>query len=224
MHGAKHWHWTPDSDPLEVILGAVLVQNTSWANAELALCRLRDAGALSLGVLRELPGQRLEELLRPSGQYRQKARKVRAFVELAERAGGIDSLLRLPREALRSALLGTWGIGPETADCIVLYAAGQPSFVVDAYTVRIASRLGGGPGELAPYEEWQAYFVEALPLDTALWAEYHALLVIHGRDLCRKRAPRCGECGFAGRCSFAATVRQSPRVGPLSPFARGGHA
>jgi endonuclease III related protein len=151
--------------------------------------------------------EELEALVRPSGQYRQKARKLRAFVDLLEARGGLEGVLSLPAEELRKALLGTWGIGEETADCMVVYAAKSPAFVVDAYTKRLFGRLGLGPGEEAGYGAWQRYFVEGVsaeegvPADAVeFWGRYHALIVLHSKYVCLKRSPRCEGCGLRGLC------------------------
>lgn len=203
MHAWRKWHWWPDGDPFEVAVGAILVQNTAWTNVERALERLRAAGALSPEAMSSLSQEGLEELVRPSGQYRTKARKLRAFLGLVESAGTLEALLSLDGTALRERLLATWGIGPETADAIVLYAARRPAFVIDAYTQRLFGRLGLGPGEGAAYDCWQSYFTSALARDRDLWARYHALIVLHCKHLCRKRRPRCGDCALRTECTFA---------------------
>lgn len=149
MHAWRGWHWWPDPDPFEVCVGAILVQNTMWTNVERALERLRAAGALDPQVMAALSEAELEELVRPSGQYRQKARKLRAFLGLAESEGGLGALFSLDAPVLRGRLLATWGIGPETADCIVCYAARMPALAIDAYTMRLFGRLGLGPVQRA---------------------------------------------------------------------------
>ena len=213
IHAWRGWHWWPDADPFEVVVGSILVQNTSWTNVERALERLRAAKALDPPVMAALSDEKLEELVRPSGQYRQKARKLRAFLATAERHGGFEALMALPAEKLRAECLATWGIGPETADCIVAYAARQPAFVMDAYTARLFSRLGLGPGESAGYDAWQRFLVGGIRdsrftiHDSAalrdLYCRYHALIVMHCKHTCRKRAPKCGECSLAVRCPAA---------------------
>lgn len=210
MHAWRGWHWWPDADPFEVIVGAILVQNTSWTNVERALDRLRPAGALAPGVMAQLSDAELEELIRPSGQYRQKAKKLRAFLRLADEHGGLDALLALPPLELRRVLLATWGIGEETADAVVVYASRQPAFVIDAYTKRIFSRLGLGPGPTAPYGEWQRYFISEVPEDRDVWARYHALIVMHAKHLCRKLRPVCGECSLALHCSVGSNHSAAP--------------
>jgi endonuclease-3 related protein len=202
MHARRGWHWWPDADPFEVIVGSILVQNTAWTNVERALDRLRAADALHPDAMRALDDAELEELVRPSGQYRQKTKKLRALLALVDAHGSLDNLLALEAGALRSTLLDTWGIGEETADCIVVYASRQPAFVMDAYTRRIFSRLGLGPGENAPYGAWQQYFVSHVAEDRDTWARYHALIVMHAKHLCRKQRPLCGECVLAPGCGW----------------------
>lgn len=210
MHGAERWHWTPETDPFEVAVGAILVQHTNWTNAERAVDRLRDAGVLEPVRVAELPDEAIEELIRSSGQYRTKARKLRAFLDLIARHGLLEALLARPLEALRAELLATWGIGEESADAIALYAAGQPAVIVDAYTRRLFSRLGLGPPPDDSYAAWQAYLAAELPGDAPALARFHALVVLHVKRLCLARRPRCGDCDLAPRCAFA-------QASPLPP-------
>ncbi|MDE2670083.1 MAG: hypothetical protein OXI51_10560 [Chloroflexota bacterium] len=210
MHGAEHWHWTAETDPFEVAVGAILVQHTNWTNAERAIDRLRDAGVLDPVRLEELPDEAIEELVRPSGQYRTKARKLRAFLDLVARHGSPEALLALPSDVLRAELLATWGIGEETADAIALYAAGRPAVVVDAYTRRLFSRLGLGPPPDDSYAAWQAYLAAELPGDAPALARFHALAVLHAKRLCLARRPRCGGCDLAPRCTFASDAPLPP--------------
>jgi endonuclease-3 related protein len=212
MHTWRGWHWWPDVEPFEVVVGAILVQNTSWTNVERALARLGAAEALDPAVMSGLDDGELEELVRPSGQYRQKAKKLRAFLELVRRHGSIGRLLALPPEDLRAELLATWGIGKETADCVLLYAALQPRFIVDAYLIRLYSRLDIGPVESSDYDTWQAFFESTLPIDRDFWAKYRALIVLHCKHLCRKRAPKCGECLLAPGCGFATARAFKPDI------------
>lgn len=201
MHAWRGWHWWPDVDPFEAAVGAILVQNTQWTNVELALAQLRAADALTPGAMAALGSEELEALVRSSGQYRQKAKKLLAFLDLIQAHGSFEALLALPAPELRALLLATWGIGEETADAIVVYCAKKPAFVIDAYTQRLFGRLRVGPVESARYGDWQRFFVGALPENRDLWARYHSLIVMHCKHLCLKRAPRCGECGLSGRCS-----------------------
>lgn len=194
--------WWPGDGPIETIVGAVLTQNTAWTNAKRALERLKEAGAMSPAALRALPESELAELVRSSGSFNVKARKLKAVAEWL--AGYGDDPARLAEreaKALRREALGVYGVGPETADVIVLYAAGLPSFVIDAYTIRVLERLGIEP-ERRSYEGYQALFEERLPPDAALYNEFHALLDVHASATCRKRAPRCGECPLRALCAY----------------------
>lgn len=187
--------WWPARTPFEVIVGAILTQGVSWKNVESAINALRRAGLLDPRRMRRAPLPRLTRLIRPTGYYNQKARKLRAFLTFLEREHGGDlrSLLRQPASALRSQLLGIPGIGPETADSIVLYASGKPSFVVDAYTRRVFARhtlIAGGE----PYDDLRARLQSSLPRRARIYNEYHALLVRVGKEHCRRRAPLCSGC------------------------------
>jgi len=197
-YGPQRW-WPGDSE-FEIIAGAILTQSASWSNVERALANLKAAGLLSPKGIEALSESELAELIRPSGYYNAKARKLKAFVELLdERAvGDLERLLGLPAAELRALLLATHGIGPETADAMLLYAAGRPLFVIDTYTRRIFSRLGVAP-QVDSYEGWQRLFGEALAPDAQMFNEYHALIVRHGKEVCRKR-PLCSSCPLAARC------------------------
>jgi endonuclease-3 related protein len=193
-------HWWPGDSPFEVIVGAILTQQTAWANVEKALANLLAANVLSPDGVRATSEGELEPLIRPSGFYRGKARKLKAFVALLDdRFGGdLDSLLAAPGDELRAALLATHGIGPETADSILLYAAGRPYFVIDAYTRRIFSRLGITPAD-ETYGAWQRLLTRELPPDAALFNEYHALIVEHAKRTCRT-VPLCEACVLLDVC------------------------
>lgn len=202
-------HWWPGESAFEVVVGAILTQSAAWTNVEKALANLKAAGVLSPEGLHGLDEGEIARLIRPSGYFNAKARKLKAFVEVlyARFEGNLEQLLALPLDELRAALLATHGIGPETADSIVLYAAGQPSFVIDAYTRRVFSRIGVEPPR-DTYEGWRALFMEALPADAALFNEYHALIVAHGKAVCRK-TPRCGECVLRDMCAWGVEVAAS---------------
>jgi endonuclease-3 related protein len=193
-------HWWPGDSPFEVIVGAILTQNTAWANVEKALANLKAAGALTPQRVDTLSEEELQLLVKPSGFYNGKARKLKAFVDmLFERYDGcLERLFAEPLPELRKLLLHTYGIGPETADSMILYAANKPSFVIDAYTRRIFSRLGRQP-ESNAYDAWQRLFSEALPLDALLFNEYHALIVQHGKMICRT-VPVCRKCCLREIC------------------------
>ena len=209
--GPQHW-WPGDGGPFEVCVGAILTQSAAWTNVEKALGRLKEAGLLSPQALDRAPQEEVAALVYSSGYFNAKARKLKAFAgHLCQAyAGDIDRLLVRPADELRTELLGIHGIGEETADDMLLYAAVQPSFVVDAYTRRIFSRLGLQP-QRDGYGDWRALFMEALPRDTALFNEYHALLVALGKDVCLKRAPKCGECPLRDVCAVG---RESSPPGP----------
>ena len=193
-------HWWPGETPFEVIIGAILTQSAAWTNVDKALANLKEARVFSPRALRELPLEELASLLRPSGYFNAKARKVRAFVEHlgAHYGDDLDAFLGQDVETLRGELLSIYGIGEETADDILLYAADKPSFVIDAYTRRILGRLEVTP-ELDTYGAWRAIFHHALPPDVSLYNEYHALLVAHGKETCRK-TPRCQGCCLLALC------------------------
>lgn len=181
--------WWPAETPFEVMVGAVLVQNTAWGNVEKAIANLRAAGLLTPQPLYDTPVEQLEQLIRPSGVYRVKAQRLGALVGLVvERYGGsLDAMFRTPQDDLREKLLALNGIGPETADCILLYAAARPTFVIDAYTRRVLERHGWAePG--ASYDELKRVFESRLETDLQLFNEYHALLVEVGKRHCRKVA------------------------------------
>ena len=192
--------WWPAESPFEVCLGAILTQNTAWRNVETALGELRARGLLSWEGLRAVPVARLARLLRSSGTYNVKARRVRTFLDFLGReyGGRAEALAGERASVLRQKLLAVKGIGPETADSIVLYAAGGAVFVVDAYTRRVFSRLGLLQGD-EPYDDVQAFFTSRLPADAALFNDYHAQVVRLAKDVCRPR-PRCEACPLRDLC------------------------
>jgi endonuclease III related protein len=197
-HGPQHW-W-PAETPFEVMVGAILTQNTAWTNVEKALDQVRARRiALTPAALLALPEPELAVLLRPVGYFNVKAARVRAFCAALCEAGGEAGLAVLDTSGLRARLLAMHGIGPETADDMLLYAFERPVFVIDAYTRRLFARLGliaGGE----PYEVLRAWFEQALGPDAALYNEYHALIVRQAKELCRARRPLCGECALRELC------------------------
>jgi endonuclease-3 related protein len=195
-----HAGWWPGDSPFEVCVGAILVQNTTWANVERTLDGLKRRRLLSFRALARLPASRLAPLLRSSGTFRVKARRLRAFLDFlsSEYGGRVEAMRAEKPDRLRERLLAVEGIGPETADSIALYAAGHPLFVVDAYTRRVFSRLGLLRGD-EPYGEMQRFFMDRLPRDADLYNDYHAQLVRLGKDVCRAR-PRCVECPLDDLC------------------------
>ena len=181
-------------------MGAVLTQNTAWANVAKAIENLKAAGAMSPGAIRDMPRSELARLVYPSGYYNMKARKLKALVDyIGERFDDDpDRMAEEALEPLREGLLGVYGIGEETADDILLYAARKPVFVIDAYTGRVFHRLGMAP-EAGPYAVYQGLFEENLPADPDLFGEYHALIVRHAREVCKKR-PLCEGCPLLEVC------------------------
>jgi endonuclease-3 related protein len=185
--------WWPGENAFEVMVGAILTQNTNWRNVEKAIQQMKKRGVLSLQEIRRLKKSQLATLVRSSGYYRIKAERLKAFVNfLFENYGNIKTMRKEELEPLREKLLRVKGIGPETADSILLYGLKKPIFVVDAYTKRILSRHGI-VSEKADYEEIQNLFMQHLPRDEKLFNEYHALLVHVGKTFCKK-VPRCDIC------------------------------
>lgn len=216
--------WWPARTPFEVIVGAILTQHTAWQNAERCLHRLRAAKALTRRGMASLPHARLTRLIRPAGTYRAKARTLRAFLAALRRdfRGSLSRLLRVPAETLRPWLLAIPGVGPETADCILLYAAGSPAFVADAYARRILARHGLVPFQ-ASYEAVRREARARLPADAPLQQELHALLVTVGKHHCRTR-PRCATCPLAPDLPtgtpLTPSVMRRPPVVPGPPLRR----
>lgn len=188
-------HWWPGETPFEVIVGAVLTQNTSWRNVERAIANLREADLLEPRALYDVPIEELEELIQPAGYFRVKARRLRCLLEfiIDQFDGSLEAMFHTELYELRERLLGVHGIGPETADSILLYAGGLPSFVVDAYTHRVFARHGWIDFD-ADYHQIQDYAQSELPQEVQLYNEYHALLVRVGKDYCRKSKPKCDDC------------------------------
>lgn len=196
-----HRHWWPGESPFEIAVGAVLTQNTSWKNVEKAIANLKAEGLLSQTALAALPEERLAALIRPAGYYNLKAKRLRALLAYFQANAGSrlpGRLARKPTPLLRAELLATYGIGPETADSILLYALSRETFVIDAYTKRSCSRLGLCPPEI-DYHELQGYFLDSLPRDLALYNDFHAQFVALGHTYCRP-TPRCPLCPLAARC------------------------
>lgn len=208
-------HWWPADTVEEMIIGAILVQNVSWKNTEIAITRLREADLLTFTRLYDADLALISECVRSTRFHRLKARKLKAFAEhvVTRYNGSADAMLGQPMGVLRQELLGIWGIGAETADDILLYGAEHPSFVIDAYTKRIFHRMGL-IRENPPYEALRTWFMAYLPADTALFNRYHAMLDAVGHRYCALSNPRCGECPLVSLCrtgggSVAALVEAS---------------
>jgi endonuclease-3 related protein len=191
--------WWPGDTPFEVVVGAILTQNTAWRNVKKAISNLKARGLLSPYALYHVPVQHLTTLIRPAGYYNIKARRLKYFVRFLfqESAGDLDRLLAEDINTLRGKLLSINGIGPETADSILLYAGDKPSFVVDAYTRRILFRHNLIPEETS-YDEVRDFFMDCLEPDASMFNEYHALLVHVGHTFCFKKNPKCSGCPAKG--------------------------
>ena len=192
-------HWWPGDSPFEVCIGAILTQNTNWGNVERAIVNLKKAGMLDAGPLRAARMDRLRRLIRPAGYFNQKARRLKVFARwfgeyLHDSFGNAKGI---PTATLRGELLALNGIGPETADSMLLYAFGRTTFVVDAYTRRIVERHGL-IHEGATYDEIQQLFTSNLPKRRKLFNEYHALIVMAGKTFCGP-TPRCDGCPLRGK-------------------------
>jgi len=185
-------HWWPGETPFEIAVGAILTQNTNWKNVEIAIDNLKQADLLDSLSLYAAEDSVVAELIRSSGYYNIKTKRLKAFLQFLqeEYAGNMDKMFNEELQTLREKLLGVNGIGEETADSILLYGGGKPVFVVDAYTRRILERHGI-ISQHRSYKEIQALFMENLPQDTSLYNQYHALLVNTGKCFCRKK-PLCG--------------------------------
>jgi len=208
-------HWWPADTPFEMIVGAILTQNVSWQSAAAAIENLKAAGLLSPAALLSLPEEDLAKLVRPARYYVQKARKLHAFCRVLEEecGGDLQAFLAADTQTLRRRLLGIWGIGPETADAIILYAAHRPVFVIDAYTHRIFNRLGFFGSKMS-YDAMQRFFMQHLPPDVALYNEYHAQIDALGHTTCLKNRPHCTRCPLRDVCSFfKPTLREVAEIG-----------
>jgi len=195
-----HQRWWPGDSAFEIMVGAVLTQNTAWTNVEKAITNLKKAKALTPQAIVKAHPKKLAGWLKPSGYFNIKVRRVKAMCAWLMMQGGVRRLAKVPTSELRHALLAVHGIGPETADDILLYAFHRPVFVIDAYTRRLFHRLGLITGK-EDYETLRQLFEKVLDADVQLFNEYHALIVIHGKDVCKKK-PLCNHCCLAKRCSF----------------------
>lgn len=190
--------WWPGETALEVSVGAILTQNTAWTNVEKAIAQLKTERSLSVQALHRMSPKRLGRLIRAAGYFNVKARRLKNFISFLQGryAGSLNNMFRQPTPRLREELLSVNGVGPETADSILLYAGERPVFVIDAYTKRILSRHGVMPYKNS-YDDFQKLFMKHLPPDASFYNQYHALFVNIGKDFCRKR-PLCDRCPLNG--------------------------
>ena len=184
------------------------MQNISWSNVERALVNMRDAGVWSFKEILDTSDEEMHEIIRPSGYYKAKTRKLKEFAEfiLSKHDGDLERLFALPIDEMREQLLSVWGIGEETADDIILYGANKPSFVIDMYTKRLMARLGWEI-QGTSYSAYQELFHEMLPHDAYLFNEYHALIDYHVARICKKK-PLCDRCVLAEDCPVGLGVTQ----------------
>ncbi len=203
-------HWWPGDSPFEIMVGAVLVQNTAWRNVEHAINNLRAAGVMEPHALYKLPPAELADLIRPAGYYQVKTKRLRNLLRflVEQYDGSLDAMFGTSLSSLREELLAINGIGSETADAILLYAGGLPTFVVDTYTHRVLARHGWLEYD-ASYDDIKDYFESTLPVDATLYNEYHALLVRIGKDYCKRTTPNCEACPLA---------EMLPESGIVMPF------
>lgn len=196
----RRFYLKTDRERFEVAAGAILTQNTAWKNVEKAILNLNIAGGVTPEVILATSPERLRELIRPSGYFTQKEKKLRLFAEYVyKRHGGqLGKWLKGPLENVHAELLGLWGVGPETADSILLYAGERETFVVDAYTLRFASRMGWLKNP--DYNAAKKFFETALPHDLEVYNEFHALIVALGKDFCKPK-PNCADCPLTDLCA-----------------------
>ena len=200
-------HWWPGEGPFEILVGTVLVQNTNWRNVEKAIDNLREAGVMTPEKLFALDPEELSELIRPAGYYQVKTKRLRNLLRLVvdRYDGSLEEMFAGNMHALREELLGVNGVGPETADCILLYVGNFPKFIADGYAMRVAARHGWIEFE-ADYHGLQDFFESRLPAEAPLYNEYHALLVKVGKEHCKTK-PICSGCPLeellpeSGMCS-----------------------
>jgi len=204
-------HWWPAKNPFEVMVGAILTQSTAWGNVEKGITNLKSVKVLSPETLRQMPLPELAKLIHPCGYYNAKAFKLKSLAYwLAGYDDNLDKLFATDTYYLRQQLLSIHGIGQETADSIILYAANKPVLVIDAYTRRIINRIGLAP-ENSSYSAYQVFFMDNLPADIQLFNEYHALLVCLAKNVCRKH-PLCSQCCLNNICRFNTEYRAKNNV------------
>ena len=207
-YGPRNWWPTVHGGSFELVIGAILVQNVSWSNTERALINLRNADVWSFQAIADAPDDEMHVLIRPSGYYKAKTRKLKEFAEfiITRHDGNLESLFALPVQEMREQLLSVWGIGEETADDIIVYGANKPSFVIDMYTRRLLGRLGWEIDGKS-YAAYQQMFHEFLPHDAYLFNEYHALIDHHVARFCKKK-PLCEKCVLATQCPVGLGITQ----------------
>jgi endonuclease-3 related protein len=191
-------HWWPGNTPFEVAIGAILTQNTNWGNVEKAIANINVKKAMNAKALHKMPHKQLASLIRPAGYFNVKAKRLKAFLDFLvhDFRSSMQRMRKVDTSSMRKSLLSVNGVGPETADSILLYALDKPVFVIDTYTKRVMSRHGL-VAESVSYHELQEVFHKNLPLDVQLFNEYHALFVMAGKNYCKPR-PKCTGCPLEG--------------------------
>ena len=203
-------HWWPADEPFEVMVGAILTQSTAWPNVAKAIANVKGSKAMSPQALRLISDESLAALIRPSGYYNVKTRKLKALAAwIGDLGDNLETIFAQGTDQLRGQLLNVYGVGEETADSILLYAAAKPVFVIDAYTKRILDRIGI-KCDGAKYADYQTLFMNYLPVDQTMYNEYHALIVEHGKITCRK-SPRCNSCCILDLCSYGMSTYHNLR-------------
>jgi endonuclease-3 related protein len=192
-------NWWPSENAFEIALGAILTQNTRWQNAAKAIANLKQAGLTDSKTLLQTPPELIAAQLKPAGYYNLKTQRLLHLCRYLENLGGLSALAALPLATARAGLLLVKGIGPETADDILLYALQQPVFVIDLYTRRLLTRYGLATGD-EPYDQLRTYMEQRLPTQATLYQEYHALIVCHAQRNCTKQ-PTCYQCALQTHCA-----------------------
>ncbi len=202
----KHFgflNWWPGDTPFEIFVGAILTQQTTWKNVEKAIAGLKSADSLDIRKIARMPARRLQSLIRPSGYYRQKAKRLKGLCNAIIREhGSLEGLFSIQKDRLRRLLLSYNGIGNETADSIVLYAANKPEFVIDSYTKRAMSRINPNIDENIGYVKLKSYFEERIGSNLRLYKDFHAQFVELGKSYCKKTKPLCGGCPLRNMCNL----------------------
>lgn len=195
--------WWPKDSPFEVVIGAILTQQSTWTNVEKAIKNLKEEKILTPRDISYVPLNKLKYLIKPSGFFNQKAERLKGISEylLRNYNGDISLLLSKDKVELREELLKLKGVGKETADSIILYAAEKNEFVVDSYTKRLYSRLGNVE-EKIEYDDLKKYITTEIPEELTIYQEFHGLIVLLGKNLCKKKNPKCINCPLASKCSF----------------------
>lgn len=196
-------NWWPGDSQFEIFVGAVLTQQTTWKNVEKAIANLKSADSLSITKIARIPIRDLQKLIRPSGYYRQKSRRLKGLCRsILKDHGSLENMLKLGKERLRTVLLSYNGIGRETADSIILYAAQKPVFVIDAYTKRAMHRINPRIRDNIDYDELRGYFEQRIEKRVRLYKDFHAQFVELGKNYCRSKNPRCESCPLHSMCHY----------------------